>query len=615
GADGGGGAAAETQVVKEIVKVGEEVKEFTFELSEAALRLKQGEETPVTASVTNKGNVPLSFTITTERECCQVKTVNVLEVGAGEARSFRIDVRVPLNTPPGTYVITVTVALGDKTNVKDFKVVVEESPLVTKIKELSDAVRQIRGEISKYKSAGARTEALEKRLEGAESSLINAREAVENDNIQTLQTSIQAAASDVSQTAVEILGVRIQAFLKENREEIATGAAFVLLAFYAVTQIALPYRQLRLTLKELKKQESAFVESRVQAEHQYFKRIIDEATFRQLMFQQQDKIVSTRGKIKSGEAELRVLMRSRLNPKYFLLFYTGAVRKVPASTKAFMANFKAATHRWTQHSTKQKIGPQVAKPVAKPIAFGLFRRATQKTTVQKPVVKPISLPKKAELKKPVLSIGQLLNKFKLPKAEPKAAVPKAVVPKLTLPKPLVMPARTQKAGTNKRHWFFGKPVVRVKAITARQEGLRWSPDTKKQGMSAQQRSLPKKVSGLLQRLRGTGTRNKSKVLHVQKPVAQQDKVARPVQQPKLPAIKMPRLFWQHQKPAVTLTPQQVKVPMAKPPRKSLLPEPIRAWWAERRRKNELRRLRHETEQTLKRIGKMHDEEVRKLNHR
>ncbi|QQG39330.1 MAG: hypothetical protein HYS81_02990 [Candidatus Aenigmatarchaeota archaeon] len=454
---GGGGGGGGGGVEEKIIKIGEEVHEFDFAVSEASVTLKQGEETPLTANIANKGNVPLKVSISIDKECCQISAIDYAEVGAGEAVPFRIDVRVPLNTDMGAYLVTLTAtdAETDKKNAQSFKIIVEKSDLVLKIEQLNQAVGELNDEVRRYRTLGLDPSALEQKLAGAQDSLNSALQAVQNDDEASLEASVRLASEQVGDVGISIIGLRIQAFLEENKEAIAGGAVFVLLMWYVVSQIALPYRQLNVTLKELKKQESSFVEARVQAEHQYFKRMIDEATFRQIMFREQDKVVSSRAKIKRAEEELHSLVRQKLSPTVFVMFYVGVARSLPSNVRTFTTNMQARL------SGKQ-VKPQ-SKPVAKP-AF-----------LPRPIVAPKPIVP-AKLAIPVRT-GWLSTLLKSKPSAP--AVSKPATPLVAVPKPI---APAKPVAPAKPGWLSAmfkakpapmapKPTVLIKAPVSSKPGL------------------------------------------------------------------------------------------------------------------------------------------------
>jgi hypothetical protein len=87
------------------------------------------------------------------------------------------------------------------------------------------------------------------------------------------------------------------------------------LTTYTATQIVLPYHKLSQELKFLTEEEAALVQSRVDAEKQYFRRTINEQTFTNIMITKQEKVLKTRAMLKLKQEEKAGLVRSRLSPK------------------------------------------------------------------------------------------------------------------------------------------------------------------------------------------------------------------------------------------------------------------------------------------------------------
>lgn len=612
GGGGGGGGAPAKEIVNQTIIIGEEVKEFDLTISEATIRLEQGGATPVTASITNKGNVPLQFSIAVAKECCQVRTIEALEVGAGEAKSFRLDVRVPLNTPPGAYVISVTASLGEKQNTKTFKIVVEESDLVVKIRELNETVSRLQSELANYKALGLDTTTLEDQLFRIQLGLINALEAIENDDEEALKSNVDRAAADVGQAELDMVGLRIRAFLKENREELTGLAVFLLIFYYLVSQIIMPYRNLTLTLKDLKKQEAGFVEARIQAEHQYFKRIIDEVTFRQIMFREQDKVVATRAKVKKTQEELHMLVRSKLNPMLFVTFYAGLILGAPARLRGAV---KRALERLRGLQQKKPMAQttvaQVVQPKAKPGLFaGLFAKApkpqapvSKALRSQAPVMKATPYDKTTEKPRMWPSFDLFKKKPKPPVLKKPEAVPKIFKkPEMApVPKPVAMPETAPKpVAKPEMHWkrlfgLFGPAVVRAKPVQLRAEQRVWKPDV---ATAPKQKPVKADTRPLSERLFGGFKISKPKV--PQKPVIAVPRPQLPVTRAQPAPMRLPK------PPRIRIPTVRLRLPKPK------LPISLTQWMENRRRANELKNLEKRTERTLKRLEKMRQDEERRL---
>ncbi|MBI5355251.1 MAG: hypothetical protein HZB68_02230, partial [Candidatus Aenigmarchaeota archaeon] len=171
-----------------------------------------------------------------------------------------------------------------------------------------------RSMLSEYEAAGIDVSSIKNDVDSLEKKLSEARSFISSDQLSSLSQTIREIKGMKSSIESEIESKRLLKFATENKEAIATGAAVLAGAVYLLTQILLPYRRFAKRLSEMRKAEIVSVESRKKTEKQYFRREIDENTFREIMIHEQEKILNTRAEIKNVSLEMRDLVKKKLNP-------------------------------------------------------------------------------------------------------------------------------------------------------------------------------------------------------------------------------------------------------------------------------------------------------------
>jgi hypothetical protein len=259
----------------------------------------------------------------------------------------------------GTYPITwrATSAPPDVeplTKEKRVSIEVTVQPERLRLDDLALKLAELRMRAAEYEEVGINVTDIFAGLDRVEELLGVAHRAVDADRLDILRTANDEAERVLLDLELRLAALALWKLLLELKWFILTGLVLAILTLYWITQVTLPYHRLGQEITQLREKEKELIKAREAAEMDYFRRRIDEVTFRTIMTEKQSEILETREAIKLKVRTRAELVVKRLSPAFFARWVT----RLPAS----LAHALTRLARWVQLKIKLKVRPPRPPP-------------------------------------------------------------------------------------------------------------------------------------------------------------------------------------------------------------------------------------------------------------
>jgi hypothetical protein len=320
GGGGGGGMAAgkNLTIIQNLTINATQInRDLNFTLGTNTVEIEQGQDETVIGSLFNTGNQPLILNTTLESGCCNITLPKGFELAVKKETTFSISIHVPLFQDLGEYIVKIGIGAANITKEKAFKIIVKQSSSINSLNELEQKLTGLETQVTEYEKLGINVNDLKKMIENTKQLLSGGKFDINKDNSANLKNSIDNANKIISSLSSKLPTLGVQKFLHQNKYNIGLALTTIVLTTYTASQIVLPYHKLSQELKFLTDEEAALVQSRIDAERQFFKRMINEQTFTNIMITKQEKVLKTRAMLKLKQEEKSVLIKSKLSPKAF----------------------------------------------------------------------------------------------------------------------------------------------------------------------------------------------------------------------------------------------------------------------------------------------------------
>jgi len=328
----------------------------------AYMEIEQGATATLRQTVSNTGRVPLDL----DAEAVSPEQIQMtpsrrsLHLSVGEGGAAEFTVHVPLKAAPGDYKATLKYS-GPP--VDGMGVPPKSSSLVVAVREakingatLSSLMSRVESDLHGYEqrltaleTQGIDTSETRSKADEARQELAVARKAVDDDDAAALKSHMERAMAieDTMPTSLSLLEF-VASFLASAPYIIGATLLFLFAAYFA-SRFIMPFMDLRKRLAELQKQESLMMQARRNAEIQYFRRQLDEKTFRSIMVQEQTKLLNIRTQIGDISKKTHGLFGAMLSPSEFRRFYASAIRNRSLRAAGHeRVHVSALRQRWLQ---------------------------------------------------------------------------------------------------------------------------------------------------------------------------------------------------------------------------------------------------------------------------
>ncbi|MFB6216085.1 MAG: hypothetical protein ABEJ72_03840, partial [Candidatus Aenigmatarchaeota archaeon] len=290
------------------------VEEFRVEL-ESPVLVPRGEDITTYVDLVNRGDVDLTITSRAKSGCCNLsfRTKNIT-IGAGARKSIPLKVAVPLYTEPKNYTSFLTFKTSGVERERILEIQVSEHLLTTKLKKVNQSIPQLEEEIRELEEAGMDVSGLRSKLNNLREMVQESQNAIQKNKMDKFKSRVRKAETLKNDIQGKITSLQFQQFIMKNRWSILGVILATLVGSYLITQLLVPWMRLKNKINNLEEKKRDSVQTRKNAEKQYFRREIDEQTFRDIMTTEQDKILNLRGRINDKQQSLDALFSRVLSP-------------------------------------------------------------------------------------------------------------------------------------------------------------------------------------------------------------------------------------------------------------------------------------------------------------
>ncbi len=300
---------------------------FNVSVSQASIDIEQGGDDSVIFSLENTGNLPISLSLVLTSGCCRVTSSDSIVIGVKESPEIPVSVHVPLTEKVGSYRVTMSfLGEGFEKN-KSFTVKVTENPMIRGLADIASKLDEMSASIEAISSMGIDTAEIMKMIDDARASVMEAESDIASDRLAEFSTLFADLETEMQGISSEMLPLRMQAFVYENKFEIAAAIVLLVLILYMLSEVILPPLLLGRQIKGLERKLESYHKARKETQIKYFKRTIDKPTADRMSAELQEKIEIANAEIKKKKEEQLRPMGSRLSPMSLARWLTGGPRR------------------------------------------------------------------------------------------------------------------------------------------------------------------------------------------------------------------------------------------------------------------------------------------------
>lgn len=295
---------------------------FEFELKPAKLSLAQGESKLITGTLRNLAEFELLINLSiTELGCaqCSIQLDKQFVLNPKEERDFSIKVHASLNQSVGSFTAKLR-AIGSLHGVeplrieKELQIEVTIQPERLFLQRLQKELEELKQVVQAYQRAGLKVDEVVELLQQARQALQQAELSIRMDELAGLREANERADALLRDVKARLFALWLRKWLLEHKWLLIACMIAALLAAYLIGQVVLPYYRLGKEIKRLQAQEGELVKAREAAELDYFRRKIDEPTFRTIMTEKHAEILRVREVLKLKHRERSELVLRKLSP-------------------------------------------------------------------------------------------------------------------------------------------------------------------------------------------------------------------------------------------------------------------------------------------------------------
>ncbi len=336
------------------------IYDFDFKIP-SSIKVVKGENQLVVATFKNKVESTIKIKLFVKNECCNLTFPEEIELPPLSEKQMLIKIHASLKEEIGDHLITfIAKDSSEKTIIMTVKV--EENQFVKRLSGMSTILENLKETLLEYEKIGMNIKSVKAKILDAERELKKAYEAIENDDLERLELSVRRIDTIVFIVSIiDIPSMALMKFLYQNMIYIVIGILSFLFGSYFTINLIVPYYKLKKLLIALSKEEKSIVQTRRSAEIQYFKREIDENTFRGIMVKEQDKLLAIRSKKKETEEKIKNLIESAFSLKLMLSFFWKIGKIMKSPKKWIKAVKKMKAPKISLETIKKIKGPTKAE--------------------------------------------------------------------------------------------------------------------------------------------------------------------------------------------------------------------------------------------------------------
>jgi hypothetical protein len=333
-------------------------KELEFSI-DGIVNVERGKDQKIKAVLKNKGDEPLTLSISVvSKDCCSIYIPeDKVELQVGSSKDRWITIHVPLYQELSKDVGMYKFRLRVKNSIdvgRDVQINVIENPLIKRLELFESHLERIKNEIGDLQFWGMNTTNLTESAKKIELELKRVEKIIRNDDLKGLQSSIDVLEELSIEANYQWIFLRKSLWLWRTWPYIVGGIIVSIIVSYFMTRLIMPYVRLRRILMQLRMEEKSTIESRRTAEVQYFKREIDEKTFRNIMVRQQDRLLDVRGRIKETRKRMSEVFGAAFSLREILKYSVDVIKGVK-DIKGIKAKLKMLKQALRKAKTAERV--------------------------------------------------------------------------------------------------------------------------------------------------------------------------------------------------------------------------------------------------------------------
>lgn len=304
-----------------------------YMVSGGSIDIMQGDTNNLNIMVSNTGSMDLNLSVELvypEQIKVSAPTRAVL-LGLKDSKSINVTVHVPLSSPPGSYQATFKFyGPPDKDGVVMVNVA-ENAHIGIDLPELEKSIRQYSTQVDEIEKSGVDVSQARERISKATEEIGLARLAITTDDIPALEEHISIAKTIVeADMPANISWLQLAQIMYGSIPVVLGGAILALVVMYIFSRVVIPFTRLKGKIEELERREKEILEARKNAEMQYFRRELDEKTFRNILAQEQKALLDIRTQIRESKTKSNKLFGNKEKTEGLSDF----IQKAPNFSKA-----------------------------------------------------------------------------------------------------------------------------------------------------------------------------------------------------------------------------------------------------------------------------------------
>ena len=287
---------------------------FTMNLSTPLIDdLKQGFNKTLIIGFSNKGNLTYYVHLNITSNEFLIKYHEKVLLKPYSDKTETITIYAPLHLQPKDYTIKIIASSKDiPKNEKALMIALKQNPLVKTLESIDKEIKLLSKQIKEYKKTGLKTEEIESVINQSLKHIQKAKKAIDSNNITELEKNVLISKELEEKAKRMLLRKRIAKFLMENKWQIIGISSSIGLLLWFLLIYVIPLYNLSRKMQKMHNAITTAQKTKKQTEKQYFKREIDEKTYRDITTKEQEKELRAKSELSKLEKEWHYLVRFQL---------------------------------------------------------------------------------------------------------------------------------------------------------------------------------------------------------------------------------------------------------------------------------------------------------------
>ncbi len=289
------------------------IEEFHLKLLEDTVEVQQGKNASVAIILSNPNPIEMvllgSVKIDKSAKGINVSLPMIVHLMPKEEKTILMGIEVPLYIPSGEYVVVITYTYQNVSKSQPIRIKVVENDEIKKLEALISQYHKLLHYLEGINQTGrfqGELNEIEKLIEKAHSECI-----LENDE-ECLKGVNEDIAEKIDSIESRIFMAKLRLFLYEYKKALIYGLIGAVCLLILLELYILPLISISKRLNKANQKLNTLIETRRNIQKQYFRREIDEPTFRTMVSEIQEKVLKERAEIKQLEKYRQLLLHGKI---------------------------------------------------------------------------------------------------------------------------------------------------------------------------------------------------------------------------------------------------------------------------------------------------------------